>query len=153
MISNLSDTSKDVLKLAISEARNTGQYYIGVEHVLLALCQSADAALIEIVNKYNLDSTLGNRVRSTLRPEEGEPIWGYEFIQTPRVQRILDLASKICIQTQSESVFPTHLMLAIFLEGRSIPCRFLKESDLDPSQIVLSLKNVLRSFGKGLNKV
>ncbi len=115
MFSRFSPASKRVLRAAEQECRNHNHYYLGVEHLLLALLDEHDQAI---------ESRLARR---SLRPAElhvelrrhlgtGEDRLWEGILVTPRVRAIVALAERAA---GDGSVEPVTLFDAICAEGRS----------------------------------
>jgi ATP-dependent Clp protease ATP-binding subunit ClpA len=121
LFSRFSPASKRVLRAAEQECRNRSHYYVGVEHMLLALLEEHDAAiearLIELgVRPIEVHAEL----RRVLGTGE-ERLWD-GILVTPRVRSVVGLAEKAAGTTE---VDPLHLLDAIIYEGQGLASEIL----------------------------
>lgn len=124
MFSRFSPASKRVLRAAEQECRNLNHYYVGVEHVLLALLDQHDPAVEERL------ATSGVRaadVQAELRRQVGggdDRLWD-GILVTPRVRHIVRLAESAAGEALIE---PLHLFEAICAEGRSAAAEIVAQA-------------------------
>lgn len=135
MFSRFSPASRRVLRAAEQECRNHNHYYVGVEHVLLALLEEHDDAIDARL------AALGVRpsdVHAELRRGLGtgdDRLWEGILI-TPRFRNVVLLAERAA--GDGVLVEPIHLFNAICDEGRSIAAEILRPK-----------RNAARSRGVG----
>ena len=121
---NLSEEVKQILTLAGQESVNLKHFYLGVEHLYIALTKIPDGLAQGVLQHFGLDS---KQVRDTIRLSIGigsEKHWR-EISYTPRIERVLERAEKESAKTKSD-IGQKHLLLGIFKEGNSIPVRILQ---------------------------
>ncbi|HML20168.1 MAG TPA: Clp protease N-terminal domain-containing protein [Aggregatilinea sp.] len=115
---------EDILTLARQESANLYHYFIGVEHLFIALTQLSGGLTVAALQHHNISPRF---VRYSLR----ESIGRYEdrrywpgFPETPRAQYVLELARRYSgAQEPSER----DLLLAILDENDSVVSRVLEE--------------------------
>jgi ATP-dependent Clp protease ATP-binding subunit ClpA len=91
VFSRFSPASKRVLRAAEQECRNHNDYYLGVEHVLLALLDEHDQAIESRLARRSLKA--GElRVELRRRLGTGEDRLWEGILVTPRVRAIVTLA-------------------------------------------------------------
>jgi ATP-dependent Clp protease ATP-binding subunit ClpA len=115
VFSRFSPASKRVLRAAEQECRNLNHYYVGVEHVLLALLEQHDPAVDARLAAWGVPAA---EVQAELRRQIGtgdDRLWE-GILVTPRVRRIVRLAEA---GAGESAVDPVHLLEAICDEGRS----------------------------------
>jgi len=127
LFSRFSPASKRVLRAAEQECRNRSHYYVGVEHMLLALLDEHDAAiearLIELgVRPIEVHAEL----RRCLGTGE-ERLWDGILI-TPRVRSVVGLAETAAQDAGSAEVEPIHLLDAIVSEGQGQASEILQRN-------------------------
>jgi ATP-dependent Clp protease ATP-binding subunit ClpA len=115
LFSRFSPASKRVLRAAEQECRNLNHYYVGVEHLLLALLEQHDP---EVEARLAVWGVQAADVRAELRRAVGnadDRAWE-GILVTPRVRRVVRLAEA---KAGDELVEPVHVFDAICDEGRS----------------------------------
>ncbi len=93
MFSRFNTASKRVLRAAEQECRNQNHYYVGVEHLLLALLEEHDPQIEEALARAA--STAGE-FAAVLRHRLGtneERLWD-GILVTPRARRVIALAEE-----------------------------------------------------------
>lgn len=122
---NLSDETKQILTLAVQESVNLKHFYLGVEHLFIALTKIPDGLAQRVLQHFGLDSKqVRNAIRSNIGIGSEEHRQG--IIYTPRIERLLELSEKESAKTKSD-IGQKHLLLGILKEGNSIPVRILQE--------------------------
>jgi ATP-dependent Clp protease ATP-binding subunit ClpC len=125
MFANMSRSALAALALASRESEYLGHYYLGVEHILIGLCKTDDAAIARAMGTAALDPVdMRRRVRAAL-PQGAEPPWGRKLIVTPRTDRVIQIARRIARHHGAEQVEASHLLLAMLVEGESVGVRAL----------------------------
>ncbi len=123
MFSKFSPASGRILRAAEQECRNHNHYYIGVEHLLVALLQEPDAAISERLNLEGIDpAEVHSEIRRSLGTGEDRSWEG--ILVTPRVRTIVAIAEK----NTEGLIEPVDLLAAIELEGGSRAAETLKRS-------------------------
>jgi ATP-dependent Clp protease ATP-binding subunit ClpA len=110
------------LRAAEQECRNHNHYYVGVEHVLLALLEEHDAAIERRLAARRIRSS---DVHAELRRRLGtgdDRLWDGILI-TPRFRNVVSLAEGAA--GVDGLVEPAHLFDAICEEGRSVAAEIL----------------------------
>jgi len=108
--------ARRALRLAEQECRNHNHYYVGAEHVLLALCAEPDSATLEfLADRGASPESIRASARRALGTGEDRSWEG--IILTPRVKRIVELAELAA--GPDVEIEPVHLLEGILREGRS----------------------------------
>ena len=113
MFSKFSLASRGVLRAAEQECRNHNHYYVGSEHVLLALLEENDPA---IVARFAAAQVTGSELHAELRRALGtgeERTWE-GILVTPRLRKVVELAQS---RAADADVQPIDLFDAILEEG------------------------------------
>jgi ATP-dependent Clp protease ATP-binding subunit ClpC len=133
---DLSQEAKQILALAEQESINLKHFYLGVEHLFIALTKIHDGLTQGVLQHFGLDS---KQVRDTIRSSIGigseKHLRG--IIYTPRIERVLEVAEKESAKTKLDTG-QKHLLLGILKEGNSIPVRILQE------QFNVSVPNMIK---------
>ncbi len=122
MFTRFSPAAKRVLRLAEQECRNLNHYYVGVEHLLLALCEERDAATAAYLAERGADC---DDVHAELRRALGtgeDRLWD-GILVTPRVRAVIGLADAAA--GSDNPVEPVHLLAAIVAERCSLAAEIL----------------------------
>src|SRR5207247_432299 len=69
----------------------------------------------------------------------GHRPWGSDVLVTPRCQEIIGLAARIAARNRKAQVTEEHLLEAIFREGRSVPMRLLRSSEVQVAELYESI--------------
>jgi ATP-dependent Clp protease ATP-binding subunit ClpA len=113
-----------VLRAAEQECRNHNHYYVGVEHVLVALLEEQDSAVSERLRSERIDSAeVHAEVRRALGTGEDRMWEG--ILVTPRVRKVVSLAEQ---QAGDRTVEPADLLDAILTEGGSLAAEILRRA-------------------------
>ena len=116
MFSRFSPAARRVLRAAEQECRNHNHYYVGVEHVLLALLEERDLRIEESLRSLGARSAdVHAELRRTLGTGD-DRLWD-GILVTPRVRTIVLLAESAL--GAEEEIQPADLFNAILQEGRS----------------------------------
>lgn len=122
VFTRFSPAAKRVLRLAEQECRNLNHYYVGVEHLMFALCAEPDAATSAELKALNVDcEALHAALRSSLGTGEDRMWEG--ILVTPRVRAIVSMAEDA---TGSGPVEPVDLLRAIVRENGSVAAELLQ---------------------------
>jgi ATP-dependent Clp protease ATP-binding subunit ClpA len=118
--------ARRALRLAEQECRNHNHYYVGAEHLLLALCAEADAPTREYLARCGTSAdVVGNSARRALGTGEDRTWEG--IIVTPRVRRIIEIAEADA--GPDAEIEPVHLLRGIVAEGRSRAAELLGSAE------------------------
>ena len=117
-----------MLRAAEQECRNHNHYYVGVEHLLVALLEEQDGSITDWLRERGIDA---GEVHAELRRTLGtgdDRTWEGILI-TPRVRKIIDLAGQ---QAASRAIEPIDLLEAILAEGGSLAAEIVRRARCTP---------------------
>jgi len=118
-----------VLRAAEQECRNHNHYYVGVEHLLLALLSEHDAAIAAALALRGIDrAQMHDDVRRTLGTGE-DRLWD-GILVTPRLRTVVGLAEDAV--RAGAPVEPIDLFHAIEAEGGGVAAELLLGASLTP---------------------
>jgi ATP-dependent Clp protease ATP-binding subunit ClpC len=124
MFSRFSPAARAVITLAEQECRNASHYYLGTEHLLLAMAIAPPPDIVEYFNRAGVEPWLVKRaLRNAVVPADEHPWEG--IIVTPRVQRIFTMA--LSTKAETDLVQPIDLLKAIVSDGGGVAARVLEQ--------------------------
>jgi ATP-dependent Clp protease ATP-binding subunit ClpA len=110
--------------VAEQECRNHSHYYVGAEHLLVALLEERDPSILAALNSDAVDvREVHAEVRSGLGTGE-ERIWE-GILVTPRVRKIVALAEE---RSGDQEIAPFDLFEALRAEGGSVAAEILRRA-------------------------
>jgi len=117
-----------VLRAAEQECRNHNHYYVGVEHLLVALLQEQDGSITQWLSAQGIDA---GEVHAELRRAlgTGEDRMWEGILVTPRVRKIIALAGE---QAGDRAIEPVDLLEAILAEGGSLAAEIVRRAKCTP---------------------
>ncbi|HEV3090078.1 MAG TPA: Clp protease N-terminal domain-containing protein [Candidatus Cybelea sp.] len=124
MFSNFNTAARRVLRIAEQECRNHSHYYVGAEHLLVALLEERDPETLAALDADGIDvPEVHAQVRRALGTGE-DRLWEGILI-TPRVRRIVDLAQE---RAGEREIGPSDLYDALRREGGSSAAEILRRA-------------------------
>ncbi len=113
-----------MLRLAEQECRNHSHYYVGAEHLLVALLEERDPETLAALDAAGIDvADVHAQVRRTLGTGD-DRLWEGILI-TPRVRRIFALAQR---RAGRREIAPFDLFEALRSEGGSSAADILRRA-------------------------
>lgn len=124
MFAKFSPASGRVLRAAEQECRNHNHYYVGVEHLLVAILEEEDGAVSERLRLEQIDA---REVHAESRRAlgTGEDRMWEGILVTPRVRKVVTLAEE---RAGDRAVEPEDLLDAIMAEGGSLAAEILRRT-------------------------
>lgn len=124
MFSKFNAAARRVLRIAEQECRNHSHYYVGAEHLLVALLEERDPAVLRALDAGGIDvPEVHAQVRRALGTGE-DRVWEGILI-TPRLRRIVALAEE---RAGEAEVGPFDLFEALRCEGGSSAAEILRRA-------------------------
>jgi ATP-dependent Clp protease ATP-binding subunit ClpA len=124
LFSNFNPAARRVLRIAEQECRNHSHYYVGAEHLLVALLEERDPATMAALDADGIDvPEVHAQVRRALGTGE-DRLWEGILI-TPRVRRIVALAQE---RVGDREIGPSDLYEALRIEGGSSAAEILRRA-------------------------
>jgi hypothetical protein len=132
---------RDIQIYARQSAIQMSHYYIGVEHLFLALLQiqGGIAASIFEMHGVRIDQLLEG-IHKRLGKPAAQRLW-VGVPDTPRTEMVLDMAREVALDSDLKEVTERELLFAILSEGDSLPTRVLKKMGVDLERLAESVLN------------
>src|SRR5208283_1053412 len=133
-MSNFTPRAQQVLALARKEADHFNHNYLGTEHLLLGLIKLGQGVAVNVLQKMGLDlETVRMAVEKKAGTGPDQKIIG-NIPYTPRVKKVLALASKEAKALNHTYVGTEHVLLGQLRESDGIAAQVLKDLDVDIEQ-------------------
>ena len=130
-MSNFTPRAQQVLALARKEADRFNHNFVGTEHLLLGRSKRGQGVAVNVLQKMGLDlETVRLEVEKQVGTGPDQKQVG-NIPYTPRVKKVLNLASKEAKQLQHTYVGTEHILLGLLREGDGVAARVLKNLDID----------------------
>lgn len=128
---------KDILISARQESHRMRHYYLGVEHLLIALLEIRSGLASTILSEYGFKSEyVIDAVRRKAGKGSRHRLWT-GILNTPRADVLITLAQEIAMEDSRKNINERDLLRAILDEEDSMPVRVLVALGLD----LVTLKN------------
>ena len=124
MFSRFDPASRRVLRVAEQECRNHSHYYVGAEHLLVALLEERDPSIIHRLDEDGIDV---REVHAEVRRALGQGddrVWE-GILVTPRLRKIITLAEQ---RAGDREIAPPDLFEALRAEGGSLAAEILRHA-------------------------
>src|SRR5881396_492869 len=133
-MNNFTPRAQQVLALARKEADRFNHNFVGTEHLLLGLIKLGQGVAVNVLQKLGLDlETVRMEVEKQVGTGPDQKVIG-NIPYTPRVKKVLSLASKEAKALNHTYVGTEHILLGLLREGDGVAARVLKNMDVDIEQ-------------------
>ena len=133
-MNNFTPRAQQVLALARKEADRFNHNFVGTEHLLLGLIKLGQGVAVNVLQKMGLDlETVRMEVEKQVGTGPDQKVIG-NIPYTPRVKKVLALASKEAKALNHTYVGTEHILLGLLREGDGVAARVLKNLDVDIEQ-------------------
>src|ERR1700723_3303590 len=130
-MSNFTPRAQQVLALARKEADRLNHNFLGTEHLLLGLIKLGQGVAVNVLQKLGLDlDTVRMEVEKQVGTGPDQKMIG-NIPYTPRVKKVLALASKEAKALNHTYVGTEHILLGLLREGDGVAAKVLKNLDVD----------------------
>ena len=131
MMNNFTPRAQQVLALARKEADRFNHNYVGTEHILLGLIKLGQGVAVNVLNKLGLDlDTVRMQVEQQVGSGPETKMVG-NIPYTPRVKKVLALASKEAKALNHSYVGTEHILLGLLREGEGVAAQVLRNLDIN----------------------
>jgi ATP-dependent Clp protease ATP-binding subunit ClpC len=131
MMNNFTPRAQQVLALARKEADRFNHNYVGTEHLLLGLIKLGQGVAVNVLTKLGLDL---ETVRMQVEQQVGsgpETTMVGNIPYTPRVKKVLALASKEAKALNHSYVGTEHILLGLLREGEGVAAQVLRNLEVN----------------------
>src|SRR5690606_37425065 len=131
MMNNFTPRAQQVLALARKEADRFNHDYVGTAHLLLGRSKLGQGVAVNVLQKMSLDL---ETVRLAVEKQVGngpETKMVGNIPYTPRVKKVLALASKEARALNHSYVGTEHILLGLLREGDGVAAHVLKSLEVD----------------------
>ena len=122
MFSQFSPAAQAVVHLAEQECRNASHYYLGTEHLLLAMVIAPPADALAYFRTIGVEPWEIKRALRTAMDPPGDHPWE-GIILTPRVRRLFESCAAAC--GPESRIEPVDLLRSIVSDGGGVAARVL----------------------------
>ncbi len=142
-MSNFTPRAQQVLALARKEADRFNHNFVGTEHLLLGLIKLGQGVAVNVLKNLGLDlETVRLEVEKQVGTGPDQKMIG-NIPYTPRVKKVLSLASKEAKNLNHTYVGTEHILLGLLREGDGVAAKVLKGLDID---IELARQEILKEL-------
>jgi ATP-dependent Clp protease ATP-binding subunit ClpC len=125
------DALRDILIQARQESTRMRHWYLGVEHLFIALLETQGGLTVTLLQDQGLTP---DYVIEAIRKKTGKGgrtrLWA-GLPNTPRADIVLGIAQDLALEEGRESIGERDLLLAILEEGDSLPLRVMRQFGVD----------------------
>jgi ATP-dependent Clp protease ATP-binding subunit ClpC len=130
-MSNFTPRAQQVLALARKEADRFNHNFLGTEHLLLGLIKLGQGVAVNVLQGMGIDlETVRMEVEKQVGTGPDQKMIG-NIPYTPRVKKVLALASKEAKALNHTYVGTEHILLGLLREGDGVAAKVLKNLDVD----------------------
>src|SRR3984885_12846732 len=133
-MNNFTPRAQQVLVLSRKEADRFNHNFVGTEHLLLGLIRLGQGVGFTVLCKLGLElETLRMEIEKQVGTGPAQKMIG-NIPYTPRVKKVLALASKEAKSLNHTYVGTEHILLGLLREGDGIAAQVLRDLDVDIEQ-------------------
>ena len=126
---------KDILISARQESHRMRHYYMGVEHLFIALLGIKGGLTSSLMEDYGLQPDyVVDAVRRKIGKGGRHRLWA-GTPNTPRLEIILDIAHEIALSHERQTIHERDLLLGIIEENENIPMHVLRQLGLQTTKL------------------
>ena len=130
-MNNFTPRAQQVLSLAKKEARKFGHDYVGTEHLLLGLIKLGQGVAVAVLQAMNLDLESVRMEVEKRSGAGGATMQEGDIPFTPRVKKVLQLASTEARSLNYNYIGTEHILLGLLKEGEGVAAQILASLDID----------------------
>ncbi len=134
-MNNFTPRAQQVLSLAKKEARHFGHDYVGTEHLLLGLIKLGQGVAVAVLQAMNLDLELVRLEVEKRSGAGGGTMQEGDILFTPRVKKVLQLASIEARSLNYNYIGTEHILLGLLKEGEGVAAQILAGLDIDAETV------------------
>ena len=141
MSSNFTPRAQQALALAKKEAENLNHSYVGTEHVLIGLIKLGQGLALKVLQNVGVGlDDVYEALQDIVEPgDSNKTTDNKNSPMTPRVQKVLTLASKEAKKMEHSYVGTEHLLLGLLKEGDGLAFTVLKKFGVEYDEIRIQI--------------
>jgi ATP-dependent Clp protease ATP-binding subunit ClpA len=132
---DLATDTKQVLEMAVDEARRMGHHYIGTEHLLLGLFRTSDNKAMEVMKRLNVSPEEVRRQTRKVLQESPVEVRQPEINFAKYTSLILTRAFTKAKELKHNHIGTEHILLAMIIDDKSIAGSVLRSLDMTTDQV------------------
>ncbi len=132
MYEHFTDGARKVMKMANMEAQRYHHFYIGPEHILLALVQEGSGLAAQVLRSLEVDPDRIRNEVEKLPVEVGETVMSNPV---PRAKKVIEYAITEARELNHVYIGTEHILLGLMREAESGPAQILLKQGLSPSNV------------------
>ena len=143
------ERAQDAAARAYEILQRYGHNQVDTEHILLALLEQEDGAIPQLLARLKVDAAaIRERLDEVLRASPRAAIYGGaggntgQVYITPRVKRIIDLATEEANQLRDEYISTEHIFLAILKERNTSVARVLAGHNITRERAAAAIREL-----------
>ena len=134
MFERFTDRARRVVVLAQEEARMLNHNYIGTEHILLGLIHEGEGVAARALESLGISlEAVRQQVEDIIGRGQQAPHGHIAF--TPRVKKVLELASREALQLGHNYIGTEHILLGLIREGEGVAAQVLVKLGADLNRV------------------
>jgi len=146
-ITRFTERAQDAAQRAIEVMARYGHTQVDTEHILLALLEQSEGAVVHIFERLSVDlDQVKGQLDQTLRDSPKVGIYGGggvgQVFITPRVKRVLDQAKDEANKLKDDYISTEHILLAICGERNTPAGKLLLENGVTKGRIQDAIEEV-----------
>ncbi len=130
-MNNFTPRAQQVISLAKKESKRFGHDYVGTEHLLLGLIKLGQGVAVAVLQAMNLDLESVRMEVEKRSGAGGSTMQEGEIPFTPRVKKVLKLASNEARSLNYNYIGTEHVLLGLLKEGEGVAAQILASLDID----------------------
>jgi ATP-dependent Clp protease ATP-binding subunit ClpA len=128
------ERARQVVVLALDEARVLKHNYIGTEHLLLGLLREEDGVAAHVLKAFEITAD-GVRVQVAEIVGEGDEAVTGQIPFTPRAKKVLELSLREALHLGHNYIGTEHILLGLAREDAGVAARILLDFGVDSEKI------------------
>ena len=135
------EKANTALNKAVDSAENLGHTYIGSEHILLGLTDSADSVAGRLLNSKGITfRKISDMIKAGVGAGMPTELTPADF--TPRSKHIIESAVMLSNSLKQSLAGTEHLLLSLCREGNGYACDLLNRAGTSPSMLIKELTSL-----------
>jgi ATP-dependent Clp protease ATP-binding subunit ClpC len=145
MFERFTDRARKVVVLAQEEARMLNHNYVGTEHILLGLIHEGEGVAARALESLGISlEAVRQQVEDIIGRGQQAPTGHIAF--TPRLKKVLELASREALQLGHNYIGTEHILLGLIREGEGVAAQVLVKLGADLNRVRQQVIHLLHGY-------